>query len=137
MGFRVSRRTSTLMTGVLVLAALVALAFAAVPPVGYVELEPGPTFNTLGSSDSKELITITGAATTVSKGQLRMLTVGEIDKITVWDVVKGWFDSDRAVVPKETVIPPGESQQQVDQQNTDDFKQSQSSAITSALRYEG
>jgi PDZ domain-containing protein len=132
-----TRRASTLLTGVVLLVALAALAFYAAPPVGYVALVPGPTFNTLGSSGGKQLITIKGAPTSASKGQLRMLTVGEIDDITVWDVVKGWFAGDTAVVPKETVVPPGESQQQVAQQNTDDFKRSQSSAITSALRYEG
>jgi Lon-like protease len=132
-----SRRASTLLTGVVLFAVLGALAFFAVPPIGYVALVPGPTFNTLGSSGGKELITISGKPTSESKGQLRMLTVGEIDQLTVWDVVKGWFESDTAVVPKETVVPPGESQQQVDEQNTDDFKQSQSSAITSALRKEG
>jgi Lon-like protease len=66
-----------------------------------------------------------------------MLTVGEIDGINVWQIVKGWLSSDTAIVPKETVVPPGESQQQVNQQNTDDFNQSQSSAITAALRHEG
>lgn len=125
------------MSGVVVLAVLIGLAFFAAPAVGYVALVPGPTFNTLGTSGGKPLISITGAPTSTSQGQLRMLTVGEIDKINVWQVLRGWFDPNTAIVPKETVIPPGESQKQVDQQNTDDFRQSQSSAITSALRYEG
>ena len=72
-----TRRASTLLTGVLVFAALLGLTFAHVP-VRYVALEPGPTYNTLGKSGGKELITITGAKTTDSKGQLRMLTVYEV-----------------------------------------------------------
>jgi len=132
-----TRRASTLLTGSLLLAALIVLAIFAIPPIGYVALVPGPTFNTLGSSGGKQLITIKGAPTSNPTGQLRMLTVGEIDKVNVYDVIRGWFDSDTAVVPAETVNAPGESQQQIAQQNTDDFKQSQSSAITAALRYEG
>jgi PDZ domain-containing protein len=134
----VTRRTSTLVTGIAVFIVLAVLAVKAVPADGgYVALVPGPTFNTLGSSGGKQLITITGRTTYPSNGQLRMLTVGEIQDLTVWDVVKGWLSSDTAVVPRETVVPVGETQQQVDEQNTDDFKQSQSSAITAALRYEG
>jgi PDZ domain-containing protein len=132
-----TRRASTLLTGALVLVAIVWLAFAAVPPVGYVALKPGPTFNTLGTFNGKELITIDGTTTSKPKGELRMLTVSEYDGLSVWSVVKGWLDSDTAVVPSELENPPGETQKQIDQQNTDDFKQSQSSAITAALRYEG
>jgi PDZ domain-containing protein len=132
-----TRRLSTLLTGLVVLIVLIGLAFFAIPPIAYVALVPGPTFNTLGSSDGKQLITISGAPSSESKGQLRMLTVGEIQDIKVWDVVRGWFDGDTAVVPRESVYPPGETQKQIDEQNTDDFKQSQSSAITAALRYEG
>jgi len=129
-------RMTTLISGVALLAVLCALAFVATPQVPYVSLGPGPTFNTLGSSGGKELITISGEPTSRSTGQLRMLTVGEIDDINVWQVVRGWFDPNTAVVPRETIYPPNETQQQVDQQNTDDFKQSQSSAIIAALNYE-
>jgi Lon-like protease len=125
------------MTGIFVLAAIVYLAVWAVPPVGYVALKAGPTFNTLGSFNGKELITINGAQTSKPTGQLRMLTVSEYDGLSIWSVVAGWLDSNTAVVPSEIENPPGETQQQIDQQNTDDFKQSQSSAITAALRYEG
>jgi PDZ domain-containing protein len=132
-----TRRASTLITGIIVLAAIVFLAVWAVPPVGYVALRPGPTFNTLGSYNGKELITITGTQTSKPTGELRMLTVSEYDQLSIWSVVSGWLDPNTAVVPSEIENPPGETQQQIDQQNTDDFKQSQSSAITAALRYEG
>jgi PDZ domain-containing protein len=125
-----------LFTGVVVLAVLVTLAVGA--PVRYVELVPGPTFNTLGSSGGKPVITITGATTSASTGQLRMLTVGEIDKgMTAYDVVRGWFNHQDAVLPREVLIPPGESQQQLNKQSTDQFKQSQTAAVTAALRHEG
>ncbi len=131
-----TRRASTLLTGVLVFAALFGLTFAHVP-VRYVALEPGPTYNTLGKSGGKELITITGAPTSDSKGQLRMLTVYEVEGLNAWNVVTDWLSSDKAVIPEEILVPPGQTQQQVDRANTDLFQQSQSSAITSALRHEG
>jgi len=131
----VTRRFSTLIAGFVLLVALVTLAVVA--PVPYVELVPGPTFNTLGASDGKQVITISGASTSTSAGQLRMLTVGEIDKMTAYDVVRGWFSHSSAVLPREVIFPPGESQQQINQQSTDQFKQSQTSAVTAALRHEG
>ena len=41
----------------------------------YVVLSPGPTVNTLGKDDGKEVIQITGAETSTSAGQLRLTTV--------------------------------------------------------------
>src|SRR5262245_52419533 len=131
-----NRRLTTLIVGVILLAGFGALAYAA--PVDYVELVPGPTFDTLGTVKGKPVISISGAPTTsASTGQLRMLTVGEIDKVTAFDVVRGWFDRDNAVLPREVIIPPDESEQQLNQESTDQFKQSQSSAVTAALRHEG
>jgi PDZ domain-containing protein len=131
-----TRRSSTLLAGVVLLLVLVGLAFAHIR-VQYVALEPGPTYNTLGSSDGKQLITITGAPTTESKGQLRMLTVYEVDGLSAIDVFKGWLNGQVAVVPREVIIPPGQTQQQATQANTDEFRASQNSAITAALRHEG
>jgi PDZ domain-containing protein len=130
-----TRRLWTLVTGAVLLAVLITLAVVA--PVKYVELVPGPTFNTLGTSGGKPVITITGAPTTASAGQLRMLTIGEIDNITAFDVVKGWFNHDAAVLPREVVIPPGQSQNQIQQESKDEFQQSQTAAVTAALRHEG
>jgi PDZ domain-containing protein len=45
----------------------------------------------------------------------------------------GWLSSDQAIVPKETIYPPGTTQQQSDQQNAVEFTSSQDSAITAAL----
>src|SRR5262249_22100739 len=135
--FAMTRRAVTLLSGVVLLVALVVLSAQARLTNTYVELVPGPTWDTLGTSDGKQLITISGAPTSTSHGQLRMLTVGEVDNVTVFDIVKGWLDPSSAVVPAEIINPPGQSQQQINQQETDQFQQSQNSAITVALRHEG
>jgi Lon-like protease len=130
-----TRRVVTLATGVILLAGLIVAAINA--PVKYVQIQPGPTFNTLGSFDGKQLISITGAPTSQSSGQLRMLTIGEVQGLTTWDVIRGWLNKDDAVVPREIVIPEGQTQQQTDKENADEFASSQNSAVTVALRHEG
>jgi PDZ domain-containing protein len=130
-----NRRATTLTAGAVLLVLLALLANWT--KVQYVELVPGPTFNTLGQSGGKELITISGGKTYTPTGQLRMLTVGEYDELHVIDVIRGWLDDNNAVVPREVIIPPGQSQQQISQAETDQFKQSQSSATTAALRHLG
>jgi Lon-like protease len=130
-----SRRAVTLVVGVILLVGLIVAAGKA--PVKYVKIEPGPTFNTLGTFDGKPLITITGAPETTSKGQLRLLTIGEVQGLTTYDVIRGWLSKDDAVVPREIIVPQGQTQQQTDQQNADMFASSQNSAVTVALRQDG
>jgi PDZ domain-containing protein len=130
-----TRRATTLLTGTVLLIVLILLAMWA--PVKYVELVPGPTYNTLGATGGKDLITITGAPTTASTGQLRMLTVAERQGLNTYEVVQGWLRGTDAVVPEEIIDPPGQTQQQIDKANTDAFAASQSSAITAALRHAG
>jgi PDZ domain-containing protein len=116
----------------LLLAVLVLLAWQV--PVPYVELGPGPTWDTLGKDKGKDVIQLSGTQTTASKGQLRMVTVGVTDHITLWEAMRGWLNNNDAVVPREVIYPPNQTQQQVDQENQQDFKNSQTSAETAALR---
>jgi PDZ domain-containing protein len=64
---------------------------------------------------------------------LRLVTVSVTPDLTLFDAVRGWLQHDYAVVPRELVYPPDQTQQQVDQQNAQDFKDSQTSAETAAL----
>ncbi|MFF5175443.1 PDZ domain-containing protein [Micromonospora sp. NPDC000089] len=102
-------------------------------PIPYVVLGPGPTVNTLGTSDGKEVIQVTGRATSTSAGQLRMTTVGVQPTVKLRAALAGWLSPDEAVVPRELVYPPGESQQEVEKRNAEDFQNSQTSAETAAL----
>jgi PDZ domain-containing protein len=109
-------------------------------PVPYAELSPGPTFDVLGTQDGSAngtpLITITGHQTYPTTGQLRMVTVGvseESYQMPLGEALVGWLSSDEAIVPKETIYPPGQTQQQSDAQNTEEMTDSQDSAITAAL----
>ncbi|MEU4713522.1 PDZ domain-containing protein [Micromonospora purpureochromogenes] len=102
-------------------------------PIPYVVLGPGPTVNTLGTSDGKEVIQITGRSTSNSAGQLRMTTVGVQPTVKLRAAIAGWLSADEAVVPRELVYPPNESQEEVEKRNAEDFQNSQTSAETAAL----
>jgi PDZ domain-containing protein len=127
------RRGATVGVGGLLLVLLLWQAFFSVP-VPYVALGPGPTVNTLGQADKHDVISVTGTPVSTSKGQLRLTTVSVTADLTLFEAVKGWLQHDYAVVPRELVYPPNQTQQQVDQQNAQDFKDSQTSAETVALR---
>ena len=126
------RRGVTVLLGALITTLLSIGVLAA--PVPYVVLGPGPTVNTLGTDNGKEIIQVSGRATSSSAGQLRLTTVGVQPDVKLVSAIAGWFSSDEAVVPREMIFPPGQSQQQVDQQNAEDFTASQNSAETAALR---
>jgi Lon-like protease len=125
------RGTTVLLGAIIVLLLGIGVASA---PVPYVVLGPGPTVNTLGTSDNKQVIEVKDRPTYSSAGQLRLVTVGVQPHTDLLSAVRAWFTGDEAVVPRELIYPPGQSEQQVEQQNQQDFKESQTSAETSALR---
>src|SRR2546423_3523056 len=127
------RRGTTLLVGAVLVAMLIVGSFAGVR-VPYVALTPGPTWDTLGTDHNKDVIQLSGGTASKSKGQLRMVTVGVEDQLTLWDALRGWLSGDDAVVPREVIYPPNQTQQQVDQENAQEFKVSQNAAIVSALR---
>src|SRR5438128_11375631 len=53
--------------------------------------------------------------------------------LTAFAALDGWLLHDEVVVPKSSIYPPGQSQQQVDRQNSQDFAQSQDEAIAAAF----
>jgi Lon-like protease len=113
-------------------------AVAALLPVPYVALNPGPTTNTLGRVGSTELIRIDGRKTYPDRGHLDLVTVsvqgGPRQKLDLYTALHGWLDSSIAVVPEETVYPKGETAKQAEQESSAEMSDSQSSATTAALR---
>ncbi|MEU6203717.1 PDZ domain-containing protein [Micromonospora musae] len=126
------RRGLTVLLGALFTALLSIGVLGA--PIPYVVLGPGPTVNTLGAENGKDVIQVSGRATSTSAGQLRLTTVGVQPSVKLRSAIAGWFSKDEAVVPRELIYPPGESQQQVEERNAEDFAASQTSAETAALR---
>jgi Lon-like protease len=130
-----SRRTVTLLVaGVGVVVAALA---AALLPVPYVILSPGPTLNTLGRSSTGPLISISGHRTYPTNGHLNLVTVsflgGPGDGFNVFTALRAWLSPHDAVVPEQELFPPGQSQQQVQQQDTAQMASSQQTAEAAAL----
>jgi len=128
-----SRRSWTLIWSALIVAVLGTVG--AVVQVPYVALGPGPTYDTLSSVGGTQVVSVSGTRTYPTNGQLRMVTVSLTDKVTLFGALGLWITGGFALAPREDYYSPGESEQQVQQQNVQEFKDSQSDAEVSALRY--
>ncbi|WP_329533935.1 hypothetical protein OG568_31195 [Streptomyces sp. NBC_01450] len=114
------------------------LATAAFAPLPFSVAQPGMTANVLGENKGDPVITINGAPTRTTSGQLRMTTIeatGPDASVSLGDVIDGWFRTDRAVMPRDSVYPSGNSVKEIEQHNADQMKQSQDAATEAALSY--
>ncbi|WP_454049546.1 YlbL family protein [Cellulomonas sp. Marseille-Q8402] len=131
----VTRRAALLSGGMLLTAAL--LVVLLLMPVPYAVNSPGPTLDTLGSHDDQALITIEGADTYDSTGELRLTTVSSTGgpgyPSSVLGVLAGWVGGSRLVLPVESVFPQGTTQEQLDEQNEAQMVSSQENAAVAAL----
>jgi PDZ domain-containing protein len=127
-----SRRVRTLLIATVVFVTLFILALTM--PVPYVVLTPGPTFNTLGTDgNGAQIIVINGKNVNATSGHLNMTTVDvSTAPLTAFEALSGWLLHDHVVVPKASVFAPGQSENDVNQQNLQDFTQSQDNAIAAA-----
>jgi PDZ domain-containing protein len=129
-----TRRSTALTLAAVCLVALFGVAFLA--PVPYVVMSPGITENTLGSYQQNAIITIAGHRTYPTTGHLNMTTVSVTSpdySVRLPQVLAAWFSSDEIVLPRDVVYPPNQSVSQVDQQNTEEMLDSQSSAVVAGL----
>ncbi|MEV8214922.1 PDZ domain-containing protein [Leifsonia sp. NPDC077715] len=130
-------------------AVLLALVLALVPAPFVIE-QPGPVFNTLGtdqqvgappSGDAKQLITIPDKKTYPTSGSLDLLTVsvvGNPDQRPTWfEIASAWFQPSKAVLPLDTVFPPGTTTEQSNAENAALMVDSQQDAIAAALNQLG
>src|SRR5580693_1374008 len=119
-------------------AVVIAAVVAAVLPVPYVVLSPGPTLNTLGKAPGGQpLIQIQGHLVHATSGHLNMVTVnfrgGPGDEINIFTALRAWLSPQNAVVPQQEVFGSGQTPQQVQQQDTQQMASSQQVATAAAL----
>ncbi|HEY0119587.1 MAG TPA: S16 family serine protease [Cellulomonas sp.] len=128
-------RSTLLAAGMLATSLL--LAGLVVLPAPYAVEMPGPTTDVLGTQDGTPLITISGAPTFPTTGQLRLTTVSATGTpdypSSVANVVRGWLSPDDVVVPTEQIVPTGQTQQQIDELNSQEMTSSQENATVAAL----
>jgi Lon-like protease len=129
------RRGITVLVGAIIVAVLTTGVLTA--PVPYVVLDPGPTVDTLGESNGEPVIEISGIETSSSEGQLRLTTVGVNPDASLLEVIRGWLDREEAVVPRELIYPPGQTREEVEERNQEQFTRSQTNAEAAALRHLG
>ncbi|UFU05558.1 YlbL family protein [Ruania halotolerans] len=129
-----SRSITMLISGVATLGLLLIMMLT---PVPYAIQGAGPTFDTLGEVSDTELITISGAETYPTDGQLRLTTVttagGPGFPVDTGSVVRGWVDPGRRVLPVEGVIDPEVTEQEQEQIAAQQMISSQENATVAAL----
>lgn len=114
------------------------VATAAFAPLPFSLAQPGMTANVLGDNQGAAVITISGAKTRDTRGQLRMTTIEATNpdtRVALSDVLSAWFATDRAVMPRDSVYPSGESTKEIEQHNSAQMKESQDAATQAALDY--
>lgn len=129
----VNRRISTLVVALVpILIFGMLLTMVTVP---YVALGPGPTFDTLGEVEGKQVVDIEGTEVHPTSGHLNMTTVSQRDGLTLGQALVFWASGTDQLLPRELVYPPDKSKDEIDEANTKDFRQSEDSAEYAALDY--
>ncbi|OYD69246.1 PDZ domain-containing protein [Rhodococcus sp. OK302] len=140
---QVNRRIVTLLAA---LAPILVLGIVgSVVTVPYVALGPGPTFNTLGTVEvdadgktvTKPVVDIEGTELDPTTGNLNMTTVSVRDQLTLFRAFGLWASGNHGLVPRAEVYPPTKSKEEIQQENSADFQQSENSAELAALHYLG
>ncbi|MGW6567469.1 S16 family serine protease [Streptomyces sp. NPDC054975] len=118
----------------------VAALFAVVglAPLPFAIASPGTTADVLGAVDGRPVITISGAPVEKTDGKLLMTTIvatGPSVDNDFADIADAWFRTDQAVLPRDSVYPPGKSDAEVQKHNLGEMKASQDTATAAALGY--
>jgi PDZ domain-containing protein len=135
----VNRRILTLVVALVPIVAFGLLL--SVVTVPFVALGPGPTFDTLGEIDGRQVVDIkstdgvAGDITHPTSGHLNMTTVSQRDGLSLGQALVLWMSGRDQLVPRELVYPPDKSKDDIDEGNTADFKRSEDDAEYAALAY--
>ncbi|EFL32465.1 secreted protein [Streptomyces viridochromogenes DSM 40736] len=135
-----SRLTRPQALAVCALPVVALIATAVFAPLPFSVAQPGETANVLGEHKGAPVITISGAPTRGTRGQLRMTTIVATSpdtRVSFPDVVDSWFRSDEAVMPRDALYPSGDSVKEIERHNEAQMKESQNAATQAALGYLG
>lgn len=105
--------------------------------VPYAAEGPGPTFNTLGEVDGKQVVEISGDEVDETSGNLNMTTVSVRSGMTLLQAIERWMFTDDDLVPIEAIFPQNMSPEEVQQRNQEAFSTSEASATIAAMKYLG
>lgn len=123
------------------LAGLIAIALSIVVlclPSAYSVETPGPTQNVLGSSGGKQVIAVSKGKTYASKGELLLTTVNASGlpgyPVTNAEVLWSLIDPHAVVMPREVVVPTGQTADEYEKESAKEMDDSQKDAIKAAKR---
>ena len=126
-----NRRIATLTVALVPI--LIFAVVAALVTVPYVSLGPGPTFDTLGEVEGKQVVAIEGTPTKPTTGHLNMTTVSQRDGLTLGQALVLWASGDQQLVPRNLVFPPEKSRDDIEKSQSADFQNSEDNAQFAAL----
>lgn len=134
-----NRRTQTLLVGAVPIVALAGVLSLPTLTVPYAAQGPGPVFDVLSDVEGKNIISVSGSAVDRerSKGELDMTTVAVRHNLTLPQVLGLWMNPNNDIVPIEAVFPPGQSQDEVEEENKAAFTESEANATTAAFAHLG
>ena len=129
----------------LIVGAVIAAIVIGNLPTAYVIEQPGPVFNTIGTTTvnhrSVPVLSISGHKTYPTSGALDMLTVdldGEPGNTPTWfQIVQAWFDPSQAIVPIDEIYAPRQTVQQSNKEDAEEMADSQQQATAAALFEQG
>ncbi|MCI1748509.1 MAG: PDZ domain-containing protein [Acidipropionibacterium sp.] len=131
-------RLTALISAVVVLLLVIALAFV---PVPFVSWAPGRTVDVLAQTEQgKPIIQVSGLATRKSKADLRMTTVSvtTVDgRLSLIEALSSYWLPHRDVLQREAVYPSGQSADEVRAAEVQSMDTSQRDAVVAALRAAG
>jgi PDZ domain-containing protein len=117
------------------------IAGLSILPSPYAIGSPGPTFDTLSEVEGVRLVSVAGAPTYDTTGELRLTTVsvsrGSTHAFTMGHVIKGWLLPSQYVVPEEEVFGTPEERESFEEMTQQAWVSSQESAAVSALEATG
>ncbi len=123
---------------VLIGAALVALLTwqAMSMDVAYVVMGPGPTEDVLSITVDEEDVEhpiITADVEYETSGELRLTTVRVKQSVTLAQALRFWLSDEHAIIPRDLVYPPDQSDEEISAEQEADWIESQSNAEQAAL----
>ncbi|MFK0168414.1 S16 family serine protease [Streptomyces sp. NPDC090306] len=133
-----SRLTRLQAIAVCLLPFVALVAVAVLAPLPFSVAQPGLTANVLGDNRGEPVITVSGATTRKTSGELRMTTIeatGPDAHVSLGDVIDGWFSTEKAVMPRDAVYTGGDTVKEIEAHNQAQMKESQDDATSAALNY--
>ncbi|MFT3714381.1 MAG: PDZ domain-containing protein [Gordonia sp. (in: high G+C Gram-positive bacteria)] len=128
-----NRRLVTLSVSAIIVIAFVIIGSTARVP--FVGISPGPTVNTLGDVDGKQVVEVSGAVDPDPSGHLNLTTVSVTDGVTLFQSIGMWLSGDYEIAPRELYYPSTKSDQQVQDDNAQQMASSEDNATGAALTY--